>query len=584
MVRRIQIKSLIPGSHLFGLLLFGLLSSGLFSSSLVYSADMSSGILVDYSFDDQNIETGPDTFAVYKKSKGSVTLSTAFPFSGYHSVEVKDVDGDRDFPELQGYFPLQEKGHLFAHFAFLVSNPAEPLNIALAGPEWFRVKKDGIGFWLLTKNGYLHHYSDSMPKKLIELVPFTWYVVDLNYDIDQGQYDLTIRQENQQAPLVELKQQANTSASAGSRVDKFSFIGDLNDKSNVVYYLDDVIIGTDKNIIQQAFKAPGRHKLFFDYLQDYQKQTLSHPICLPVDNMTDIGLNNSNEYLMKPQGSMIALLDLLAGKNVSLKSFKDQHSETYSFLNAVKQWHQGCSKLAAGADKKAREHFLIAIDNFNAPIYQLSYAMALAEGDEYNEAISFLGAQYGYWADDPRYAIAQAMVALNHKDWQNAQWSLEPFAISLINKMDKATLIDLWAGKLNSDLIAGFRKKLPNMWLEAMGEFIMAEQYFYLLLWTDRHHEAMEYAQAMTRYLQKNALPDTLWQARIGDSYFISGNYNAALQQYQQILAQSIYKTSLYKKISDIAFILGDTQTERIYRELVYGSLRVDKEPAVEQR
>ena len=75
----------------------------------------------------------------------------------------------------------------------------------------------------------------------------------------------------------------------------------------------------------------------------------------------------------------------------------------------------------------------------------------------------------------------------------------------------------------------------------------------------------------MTLYLEKNALPATLWQARIGDSYFISGNYTAALQQYQQILEQSTYKTSLYKKISDIAFIQGDTQTERNYRELVKG-------------
>jgi len=566
MVRRIQIQSLI----------LSLLLSNLILSGPVYGGDLPSGILVDYSFDDQNIETGPDTFAVYKKSTGTVGLSTAFPYSGYHSVEIKDVESDKDFPELQGYFPLQENGSLFAHFAFLVTNPAEPLNIALAGPEWFRVKKDGIGFWLLTKNGYLHHYSDSMPKKLFELIPFTWYIVDLNYKIDQGQYDLTIRQENQEAPLVELKQQANASASASSRVDKFSFIGDLNDKSNVVYYLDDVIIGTDKKIIQQAFKAPGRHKLFFDYLQDYQKQVHLHTTCLPVDDLADIGLNDSNQYLMDPEGSVIALLALLAGKNTSLKTFENQHAETFSFLNAVKQWHQGCSKLAASNPKKASADFLSAIEDFDAPIYQLSYAMAQAESGNYSEAVTLLGTQYSYWADDPRYAIAQAMVALNHKDWQNASWTLEPYAISVINRIDKDTLNELWAGKLNSELVASFRKKLPEMWLEAIGEFIMAEQYFYLLLWTDRHHEALEYAQAMTRYLEKHELPSTLWQARIGDSYFISGNYTAALQKYQQILEQSTYKTNLYKKISDIAFIQGDTQTERHYRELVYGTLRSD--------
>ena len=125
MVRRIQIQSLI--------LTFLL-------SSMVYAGDMPSGVLVSYSFDDQNIETGPDTFAVYKKSKGTVGLSTSFPYSGYHSVEIKDVVNDKDFPELQGYFPLQKNGKLYAHFAFLVTNPDEPLNIALAGPKWFRVQ------------------------------------------------------------------------------------------------------------------------------------------------------------------------------------------------------------------------------------------------------------------------------------------------------------------------------------------------------------------------------------------------------------------------------------------------------------
>lgn len=540
---------------------------------MVYAGDMPSGVLVSYSFDDQNIETGPDTFAVYKKSKGTVGLSTSFPYSGYHSVEIKDVVNDKDFPELQGYFPLQENGKLYAHFAFLVTNPAEPLNIALAGPKWFRVQKDGIGFWLLTKNGYLYHYSDSMPKKLFEVMPFTWYIVDLDYKIDKGKYDLIIRQEGQEAPLVDLKQQANTSSSASSSVDKFSFIGDLADKSNVVYYLDDVIIGTDKNIIKQPFKAPGRRKLFFDYLQDYQVQTHTHPVCLPIEEFDDIGLNESNSYLIKPKGSMNALLILLAGKNTSLKAFEIDHPEVFSFLSAVKQWRLGCEALAARESKKARDHLLAAIGHFDAPIYHLSYAMALAESDRHSEAVAHIGTHYTYWADDPRYAIAQAMIALNHKDWQMASLTLEPYAIAVTNKINKAALNELWAGKLNSDLLSSFKKEIPSIWVEALGEFIMAEQYFYLLLWTDRHYEALEYAQAMTRYLAKHNLPTTLWQARIGDSYFISENYTSALQQYQQILEQSIYKISLYKKISDIAFIQGDIQTERHYRELVYGTL-----------
>ncbi len=556
-------------------LILGLLLSNLLLSGLAYGGEKPVGILVDYSFDDQNVETGPDTFAVYEKSKGTVGLSTSFPFSGYHSVEIKDVSGDRDFPELQGYFPLQEKGTVFAHFAFLVTNPQEPFNIALAGPRCFQIKKDGIGFWLLTKNGYLYHYSDSMPKKLFELMPFTWYVVDLKYRIDAGHYDLTIRQEQQERPLVELKLQANVSNSARSTVDKFSFIGDLRDESNVVYYLDDVVIGTDKQIIRRNnYKAPGRHKLFFDYLQDYQKQVHSHASCLPVNQMTDIGLNDSNEHLLYPENAMMTLLNLISGNDTSLKSFESQHPQTFSFLSAVKHWREGCTELAAGKPKKAVDRFRTAMEHVDAPMYQLSYALALAESGDYNGATILLGRVYGYWVDDPRYAIAQAMVAFHHKDWQSAEWTLSPHAFSLINKMDKATLNALWTGKLDGDLMESFRKKMPDMWQEAISEFIMAEQYFYLLMWTERYDEVLEYAKAMTLYLEKNELPSTLWHTRIGDSYFVSGDYTDALHKYQQVLEKSIYKASLYKKISDIAFIQGDAQMERHYREMVYGNLR----------
>jgi len=564
MVKRIQIQPLI---------LFALLLSLPMLSGAVFGNDLPKGILVDYSFDDQNVETGPDTFAVYKKSKGTVGLSSAFPYNGYHSVEIKDVAGDKDFPELQGYFPLQKTGSLFAHFAFLVIDPYEPLNIALAGPKWFQLKKDGICFWLLTKNGYLYHYSDSMPKKLFAVNAFTWYTVDLNYAIEQGQYNLSIKQEGQEEALVELKQQSNSSGNPNSSVDKFSFIGDLADKSNVVYYLDDIVIGTNKEIIKLPFRAPGRHKLFFDYIQEYQKKIHIHAICLPVSHMTDIGLNEFKESLVAPEGAFMALMELLAGKNVAIQAFENQHPETFSLLSAVKEWQQGCAELVKLAPKKASNHFLKALMHFDAPIYQLSYAMALAESGQYNKAINLLGIQYSYWADDPRYAIAQAMIALNSKDWQAANGALEPFAISVINKVDRPTLSQLWEGKLNGDLLASFREKQSAMWEEAIAEFIVAEQYFYLLLWSNRHHEALEYAQAMTQYLAKHHLPTTLWQTRIGDSYFISQDYTAALSQYQQVLNVSIYKTSLLKKMSDIAFVLGDIQKEKHYREQVYGTL-----------
>src|SRR3989442_849694 len=99
-------------------------------------------IVVNYSFDDNDAATGPDTFRVFNYAKGNVNLTTTYCHSGYRSVEIRDVAGDKEFPELQGYFPVRRKGEIFAHFAFMTTAPGEPLNMALAGPQWFKVRKD----------------------------------------------------------------------------------------------------------------------------------------------------------------------------------------------------------------------------------------------------------------------------------------------------------------------------------------------------------------------------------------------------------------------------------------------------------
>ena len=98
----------------------------------------SPSILAQYSFDDSFVETGPDTFAIFQNAKGSVRLSWSDHFSGYRSIEIRDVSGDGDFPELQGYFPLRSHGTIYLHFALMIANPAEELNIALAGPGGIR--------------------------------------------------------------------------------------------------------------------------------------------------------------------------------------------------------------------------------------------------------------------------------------------------------------------------------------------------------------------------------------------------------------------------------------------------------------
>lgn len=247
---------------LAGRLLPGFLLLGLAAPA---AAQKPSPILVSYSFDDGKTDTGPDTFSVFRNARGNVQLSNAFRLSGYQSVEIQDVAGDKDFPELQGYFPVRSDGWLVVHFALLVIDPREELNVALAGPGGFRLTQDGMALWLATRDGELIHTSDSMPKCLLSLKPFTWYGIDVDYDIARGRYDLRIFEEGIEKPVLSLQNQPNATSRPGSAVSVFSFIGDnMDDLSNVTYYVDDVVVATDRDIVLPPFIAPGRRKFFVE--------------------------------------------------------------------------------------------------------------------------------------------------------------------------------------------------------------------------------------------------------------------------------------------------------------------------------
>ena len=186
-----------------------------------------SPVLASYNFDDALVDTGPDTFSVFRNARGNVALSTEFQVSGHRSVEIRDVAGDKDFPELQGYLPVRRDGWLVIHFALLVTDPHEELNVAFAGPGWFRLGEDGMAFWLTTRDGWLRHTTDSIPKRLLPLEAYTWYAVDVDYDVARGSYDLQITPEGAQRPAVHLKDQPNASRQPGSAVSLFTFTGSV---------------------------------------------------------------------------------------------------------------------------------------------------------------------------------------------------------------------------------------------------------------------------------------------------------------------------------------------------------------------
>ena len=263
--------------------------------------------------------------------------------SGHRSVELRDVAGDGDFPELQGYFPVRTTGRLYFHFAFLTADPKEELNIALAGPRFFQLEKDGLAFWLGTREGRLVHYSDRIPKKLFVPEAFVWYAVDVAYDIPSGTYDLVIRQEGREEPLVSLRRQPNAIRKPGSAVDKFSFVGaPFTDRSSVVYYVDDVVIGTDERVGRTPFVAPGRRKLFIDSFVEYQLLLRERPRCLPPLDPEDLGFAPDDLAEVQAAGLSDVVARLLAGERTSPPAPPERGGEAWRrVLEAARDLERG---------------------------------------------------------------------------------------------------------------------------------------------------------------------------------------------------------------------------------------------------
>jgi tetratricopeptide (TPR) repeat protein len=537
-----------------------------------------SNLLVSYSFDDGDLATGPDTFSIFAHAKGTVTLSSASHLSGYRSVEIRDVASDGDFPELQGYFHPRDKGRLFLHFALMTATPFEELNIALAGPEWFRLRKNGIGFWLKTLKGYLYQVSDSMPKKLFLLEPFVWYVVNVAYDIDHGAYDLVIHKEGQPRPVVSLTRQVNAPNQPGSAVDKFSFIGDKGeDTSNVAYYVDDVIVGIDEAIIQLPFVAPGRRKLFIDYWSESQRRLHSKPEPLEVMELSDLGIRSREIQSLRREGLWDLLLQLISSKKQRSVIPDDVSTESSQLLHAVGFWRESCEAMKKGETTAALAGFEKADQLVpSGKIYGMDAVLALAALGQWQAVDARLARVYSDWQGDLRLPVALAKVGLAQQNLDEAEQWLRGPAEQVPDEIGRGLLRRLRSGEINETMLEALRSRFPDKGADYVRDVLIAEEYFFVLLWKNRASEAEQFAERMTARYQRLDIPNSKWLERLGDASFLMGNFSGALERYEESLKEDPRNTGILVKLSDVHFRLGDLERERFYREKIYGRLSQD--------
>jgi hypothetical protein len=538
-------------------------------------------VLASYSFEDA-VATGPDTFAIWQGARhtgagrGRVALSDAFHVSGYRSVLIQDVAGDGDFPEVQGYFAARTAGRLFFHFAFLTTDPSEELNVALAGPRFFQLAKDGIAFWLATRQGMLVHVTDEVPRTLFAPEPFVWYAVDVAYDVGAGTYALTVLREGASAPFVALRDQKNAAGEPGSAVDKFSFVGSpYEDRSNVVYYVDDVVIGTDQSVVQLPFVAPGRRKLFVDLFADYQRQLRDRPRCLPVTSPSDLGLEAGDLAGVGRKALRAMAERLLGGGPLDERALEAVAGDWRQVFAAAVEWKAGCDALDAGEPRRALELFeRAAAAEPHAPLFTLSSVLALAALKRFPEADERLVALAG-GRDDPRYAVVSAYVGLARGDLEAAEaWLRDP--ASRVLDREANPLLALFAKSLPAGALEGFRGRLGEAFPDRLEETLVAEQHYYVQLWKGRYDAARDYALRMDERLRRAGLPATVWRERAADAAF----YRRDLAEARDLYLAAIpgekdhgALMALYLKLADIAHLTDDLETERALREHYYGTL-----------
>ncbi len=227
---------------------------------------VASPILARYDFE-ESTPSGPDTFWVRESGDGEVALSRAFRVSGERSLHISEVPGNRDFAEFLAYFRDTREGAVFIQFYLLLTDPGQRFNFGLAGEKWFlSLERHGQAIWLQTDDGYLRHRTADGWQDLFAPTPFSWYFVDIVYHVDLGRYDLAIYEESGRDALVDLRKIGSMNGHPGSAVKFFSLIGDLEDAGRFDFFVDDLTIATDPEVLQEPFVAPGRRRYFVDSL------------------------------------------------------------------------------------------------------------------------------------------------------------------------------------------------------------------------------------------------------------------------------------------------------------------------------
>lgn len=225
-----------------------------------------------YDFDRPST-TGSDALEVFE-DKGSRVRRVRAAGHG-HAVELRDVRGDGEFPELRVHIPERRAGRVLLRFAFATATPREAFRIALAGRGGYFFAEHGSAAMFGSEDGQLVHWPGGQKEVLLPLRAHRWSRVQILYDVDQGSYDLEVGEGPARVVRTGCR---NGPGRPGSWVNNVSFIGAYDDSSAATYRIDDVQVSVDGPGFR-PFVAPGRRRLHLEMWTEYTRFEAGRASC-----------------------------------------------------------------------------------------------------------------------------------------------------------------------------------------------------------------------------------------------------------------------------------------------------------------
>jgi tetratricopeptide (TPR) repeat protein len=244
-------------------------------------------------------------------------------------------------------------------------------------------------------------------------------------------------------------------------------------------------------------------------------------------------------------------------------------------LQALMFWSEGCELMKRSEPRAALAAFEKADELApSGKIYAMDAVLALAALAQWQEVEIRLGRIYSGWQTDMRLPVALAMIGLARQNLEEAELSLRTPAEQIPEEVGQELLARLRNGEISEEVLNRLRSRFPDNWTDYVRDTLIAEEYFFVLLWKNRLTEAEQFANRMTARYQSLSMNSWKWMEKLGDTAFLSGNFPAALQRYEESLKSSKNNGGILLKLSDVYFRLGDLEKERLYREQLYGTLR----------